>query len=72
MNITHDDDRFVVKDKKIEELARIIDGHAFQVHLYVEEVGEDFHLPKNVYWAERRNKALTLATKIINAGYHND
>lgn len=72
MNITHDEDRFVVKDKKIEDLARIIDGHAFQVQMYVEEVGKEFHLPKNIYWAERRNKALALATKIINAGYHND
>jgi hypothetical protein len=72
MNITHDEDRFIAKDKKIEALAKIIDGHAFQVQLYVEEVGKDFHLPKNVYWAERRNKALTLAKKIIDAGYSND
>lgn len=69
MNITHDEDRFPSNNKKIEDLAKIIDPHAFQVDLYVEEVGKEFHLPKNIYWAERRNKALALATKIINAGY---
>lgn len=72
MNITHDEDRFPAKERKIEALARIIDEHAFTVQVYVEEVGKEFHLPKNIYWAERRNKALALATKIINAGYHND
>lgn len=69
MNITNDEDRFPTIMSQVNHLARVIDSHAFDVDSFVEEVGKEFHHPKNVYWANRREQALKLAKKIIDAGY---
>ena len=69
MSITHEEDLYTPLLRQIEELARVIDAHAFDVELFTEEAGKDFHLPKNIYWANRRETAKKLAGKIIAAGY---
>lgn len=71
MNISHDEEKFLSYDKRVNELAKIIDEQAFEERNLIphNDDGKSFHVPKNVYWEDRRTSAIKLAQKIIKSGY---